>query len=350
MVKNTNKKQTVREKLWTTLSRGIRTILVPYADNIVRQIRLAVFYTLCGVIIIGWGIHFFFGWMGSEQPQLLTLSLTEWSICILLFILFLAKKISLETAFLLLAILMETLEGMGMITIANLALTGPQEQCRNYLIVNEITTFGIFIFCCMGLMRKTTTCALAIYLVLLCIAYKTNPPLVQSQFLLLFIYIMMTLWAYTLIVRLWFDSSSREIKNYRQWQESILDVLHIKKVELLALIQICRHSVQNSSIDSEAMGHLSKSTRDGLIELGQYLSRQQQGHIEYLKTLFPQLTPTELEICHLVVKGLTIKEIATTTNRSMSNIGTVRGNIRRKLNIPTDTDLRQYLQHQLRHS
>lgn len=350
MAMKSNQRQNGKEKLQTIVIETVGRIFKPYADNIVRQIRLAVYYTTCGIIIIGWGLHLLLGWAGTEQPMLFAISLTEWSICVILLVLFQTKRISLETAFLLWAFSMQTLEGIGIITIASLALTEPQEPFRTYLLINEITTFGIFIFCCLGLMRKTTTCVIAIYCVLLCIAYKTNPTLVKSQFLPLFIYIMITLWAYTLIVRLWLDSSSREIKNYRQWQESILDILHISKVELLALIQLCRHSAHNSSTDREAMKHLSKSTRDGLIELGQYLSRWQQGHMENLKTLFPQLTPTELEVCYLVVKGLTIKEIATTTNRSMSNIGTVRGNIRRKLDIPTDTDLRLYLQKQGAHS
>lgn len=57
----------------------------------------------------------------------------------------------------------------------------------------------------------------------------------------------------------------------------------------------------------------------------------------------PQLTPTELEVCRLVLKGMSQKEIAVATNKSLSNIGTVRGNIRRKLGLGTNEELRDGL-------
>jgi len=40
---------------------------------------------------------------------------------------------------------------------------------------------------------------------------------------------------------------------------------------------------------------------------------------------------------------MTSKEIATSLGKNLSNIGTVRGNIRRKLNLDLDVDLKAYL-------
>lgn len=57
----------------------------------------------------------------------------------------------------------------------------------------------------------------------------------------------------------------------------------------------------------------------------------------------PQLTPTELDVCRLVLKGMSQKEIAVAMNKSQSNIGTVRGNIRRKLGLGTNEELRDEL-------
>ena len=48
-------------------------------------------------------------------------------------------------------------------------------------------------------------------------------------------------------------------------------------------------------------------------------------------------------MCRLVLKGMTQSEIAEAMGKSMSNIGTVRGNIRRKLGLSTDDDLRTAL-------
>lgn len=62
-----------------------------------------------------------------------------------------------------------------------------------------------------------------------------------------------------------------------------------------------------------------------------------------LSDALPQLSPTELEVCRLVLKGMTQNEIAIAMNKSMSNIGTVRGNIRKKLQLEPNEDLREVL-------
>ena len=55
------------------------------------------------------------------------------------------------------------------------------------------------------------------------------------------------------------------------------------------------------------------------------------------------LTPTELDVCRLVVQGLTLKEISITLGKSVSNVSTVRGNIRKKLGLEQDDDLKKTL-------
>lgn len=60
------------------------------------------------------------------------------------------------------------------------------------------------------------------------------------------------------------------------------------------------------------------------------------------------LTPTELDVCHLVLKGMTLKEIAVAMNKKIGNIGTVRGNIRKKLELDANDDLREALAKRLK--
>ena len=55
---------------------------------------------------------------------------------------------------------------------------------------------------------------------------------------------------------------------------------------------------------------------------------------------FPMLTPTEFDVCRLVEQGLAINEAL---GKSASNVSTVRGNIRKKLGLAQDDDLRRAL-------
>lgn len=55
------------------------------------------------------------------------------------------------------------------------------------------------------------------------------------------------------------------------------------------------------------------------------------------------LTPAELDVCRLVEQGLTIKDISIALGKSVSNVSTVRGNVRKKLGLAQDDNLRSVL-------
>ena len=57
----------------------------------------------------------------------------------------------------------------------------------------------------------------------------------------------------------------------------------------------------------------------------------------------PMLTPAELDVCRLVEQGLTIKDISIALGKSVSNVSTVRGNVRKKLGLAQDDNLRSVL-------
>ena len=58
---------------------------------------------------------------------------------------------------------------------------------------------------------------------------------------------------------------------------------------------------------------------------------------------FPMLTPTELDVFRLLEQGLAINDISKVLGKSASNVSTVRGNIRKKLGLAQDADLRRAL-------
>ena len=74
-----------------------------------------------------------------------------------------------------------------------------------------------------------------------------------------------------------------------------------------------------------------------------YLQNERRDKIVDLSTIFPQLSPTELEVARLILKNMTLKEIAVATEKSLSNVGTVRGNIRKKLGLSPGDDLRDFI-------
>lgn len=144
-------------------------------------------------------------------------------------------------------------------------------------------------------------------------------------------------------MRILFNDATREINDYKQLQDSILDMFNMSKTEMVSLVQLCRTTDNVQKVDRKVIGKLTEQTRYNLVRLGQYLSSEKQEKFNDLACRLPQLTPTELDVCRLVLKGMSQKEIAVAMNKSQSNIGTVRGNIRRKLGLGTNEELRDEL-------
>jgi len=67
-----------------------------------------------------------------------------------------------------------------------------------------------------------------------------------------------------------------------------------------------------------------------------------------IASALPTLTPTEKEVCRLIVGGKTICEIASILNKKPNNISTVRIHIRKKLGLATNEDLKEALLESLR--
>lgn len=211
------------------------------------------------------------------------------------------------------------------------------------VILNEAMSFMCFIITCMGMVRNAPTMVFAFLVAALGIGYLVNPAVVVSQFIFLFVFVMFCVWGYAMTKRILFNDATREINDYKQLQNSILDMFNMSKTELVSLVQLCRTTGNANEIDRKIIGKLTEQTLHNLVRLGQYLSNEKQEKLEDLSDRLPQLTPTELEVCRLVLKGMSQKEIAVAMNKSQSNIGTVRGNIRRKLGLGTNAELRDEL-------
>ena len=80
-----------------------------------------------------------------------------------------------------------------------------------------------------------------------------------------------------------------------------------------------------------------------MINVASQIEQMQANERKDMRERFPMLSPAELDVCRLVVQGLTLKEISITLGKSVSNVSTVRGNIRKKLGLEQDDDLKKTL-------
>ena len=308
-----------------------------------EEMQLVVYLVYSVMIIFGIPLHFGFGLIGQEGFLLRAISFVVW-LCGLVFLaLYLSRRIRLKTAFFWLSVCFQFLECLGIVIIAVTARPENMIYSQKMLTANDILSLFNILMVCMGLVPKASTVIIALFTLFTGVAYVICPEIILSQFLMLFFYAMVGVWGYSLLMQHLVRSTSREISDYKDFQDGVLDMFHMSKAEALSLIQLSRQAGRVDGIDDKMLENLSERTRHNLIALGEHLQNEHRDKIVDLSTIFPQLSPSELDVARLILKNMTLKEIAVAINKSLSNVGTVRGNIRKKLGLGPDDDLKKFL-------
>ena len=134
-----------------------------------------------------------------------------------------------------------------------------------------------------------------------------------------------------------------ELDDYANTIDQVLNVFNMRKNELLALLKLAKAQDTTAVYDKELMAQLDKKTLHNIIKVANQIEHIQACQRKDMSERFPMLTPAELDVCRLVEQGLTLKDISTALGKSASNVSTVRGNIRKKLGLAQDDDLRSAL-------
>lgn len=138
-----------------------------------------------------------------------------------------------------------------------------------------------------------------------------------------------------------------ELKNKEELTESLkkISTFHAKqwmKDELLILLKELPKAQQ------QLFNGLKQKLDQGdfeeyLDEFEMRFSNVYEDFYQKLKEHAPDLTPTETRICALMRLNISSKEIAMLTNRSVGTIENNRGSIRKKLNLPSDVNIQEFL-------
>ena len=134
-----------------------------------------------------------------------------------------------------------------------------------------------------------------------------------------------------------------ELDDYANTIDQVLNVFNMRKNELLALLKLAKAQDNTAVYDKELVAQLDNNTLQNIIKVASLIEHMQACQRKELGERFPMLTPAELDVCRLVEQGLTLKDISTALGKSVSNVSTVRGNIRKKLGLAQDDDLRNAL-------
>ena len=164
-----------------------------------------------------------------------------------------------------------------------------------------------------------------------------------SQLLVIFGFTSVATTAFGFVANKLIREQQMELNDYANTIDQVLNVFNMRKNELLALLKLAKAQDTTAVYDKELMAQLDNKTLHNIIKVARQIEYIQTNQRKGMQERFPMLTPAELDVCRLVEQGLTLKDISAALGKSVSNVSTVRGNIRKKLGLAQDDDLRSAL-------
>lgn len=172
--------------------------------------------------------------------------------------------------------------------------------------------------------------------------YLTNNPM-YGQLLIIYGFMCVATIVFSFVAYKLLREQQVELNDYSNTINQVLHVFNMNKTELLALLKLTKSKDSTTVYDKELMAQLDKKTLHNIIKVANQIEHMQACQCKDMHERFPMLTPTELDVCRLVEQGLAINDISKVLGKSASNVSTVRGNIRKKLGLAQDADLRRAL-------
>jgi len=126
-------------------------------------------------------------------------------------------------------------------------------------------------------------------------------------------------------------------------EEEILGLLNMKKEQVMAYIRLSKmkHEAAETKkllelLGDEARNNVISNVKEAIVAM--------EMERKSLTEIFPELSPSEIEICRLVIMDRSLNEVCAALGKSESNITCQRSNIRKKLGLQSSDNLKKVLQ------
>lgn len=165
-----------------------------------------------------------------------------------------------------------------------------------------------------------------------------------------FIVVFILVFVFASIVGVWVSDSigklEHENKEYRKDETEVLHILRLKRNEVKTFISLASEKYSHNWT-KVMLERLDTKSRNNLISNVEEYLKSRDTDLDIITKVFPKLTPSEREICRLILQGKKLGDICIILNKNESNINSQRANMRRKLGLKPADNLQKVLQQQL---
>ena len=210
------------------------------------------------------------------------------------------------------------------------------------IVFNQVISLALIIYMVMAAVRHMPTILALMSIATITSAYLYTDGDINRQIVVIFVIVEIFTCILGEMIRRGIRSMQRENADYHSTLNRLLSTFHMTKTELLAYIQLGRGGQSEKDIN-DFFDHLDERTEANLIRaVEQRVAQRKMQHAD-ISAIIPTLTPTEQEVCRLIIGGKTIIEIASILHKNTNNVGSVRIHIRKKLGLAAGKDLREAL-------
>ncbi len=135
--------------------------------------------------------------------------------------------------------------------------------------------------------------------------------------------------------------NSENVK-FRRDEQELLFLFRMKRPQMRAYIHLGRKTYSPAIVE-KLFNELSPETTRNIIANVMSYTNGAKSLLKKLKKALPNLTPSEREICMLIIQGKKQSEICQLLNKSKSNVNTQRVHIRKKLSLLPQDNLHEAL-------
>jgi DNA-binding CsgD family transcriptional regulator len=142
------------------------------------------------------------------------------------------------------------------------------------------------------------------------------------------------------------ENIQHEYVTIKKEEAAMLNVLRIKKKQFNAFIELTQREMTGK--DTEQLFEIldDAAQRNVIANVNRYLLEKELKE-KKLNVVFQELSPSEIEVCRLILQKKKLTEICKILNKNESNVTTHRAHIRKKLGLEKTDDLYETLRQRM---
>ena len=307
------------------------------SHNWQQRMCLITFLMLSLSVVLGVPMHII-GMIGRCDTILYTISAMSWAATLVIMVMYLTQHMRLTVAISSFGTLTQLAESARIVYVAMERPDGFEET----IVFNQVISLALIIYMVMAAVRHMPTILAIMSIATITSAYLYTDGEINRQIVVIFVIVEIFTCILGEMIRRGIRSMQRENADYHTTINRVLATFHMTKTELLAYIQLGRGEQSDKDI-TDFFDRLDERTEANLIRaVEQRMAHRRMQHAN-ISSVLPTLTPTEQEVCRLIIGGKTIIEIASILHKNANNVSSVRIHIRKKLGLATGKDLREAL-------